>query len=157
MSAFKMGSLDHMHLMVPDRYEAACWYAENLGFEIVEEYEEWARVDGGPLHVSADGGRSGVALFEIREEHPAFKVEIGVAFAVDAPTFMAFADGLAERELSDGRGGQIAPSSVVDHDLCYAFYFQDPYGNAFELDCYDHAALKRDLVEKWGITPVRFW
>ena len=58
MSAFKMGSLDHIHLMVPDRYEAARWYAENLGFEIVEAYEEWAQVEGGPLHVSADGGRS---------------------------------------------------------------------------------------------------
>ena len=157
MPAFKMGSLDHIHLMVPDRYGAARWYAENLGFEIVGEYEEWARVDGGPLHLSADGGRSGIALFEIREGTPTSKIEIGVAFAVDAPTFVAFAEGVAERELSDGLGGRLTPSDVVDHDLCYAFYFQDPYGNAFELDCYDHAAVKRDLVEKKGITPVRFW
>ena len=53
MTHFKMGTLDHIHLMVPDRYEAARGYAENLGFEIVAEYEEWARVDGGPLQVSA--------------------------------------------------------------------------------------------------------
>ena len=106
---------------------------------------------------SADGGGSGLALFEIQEGTPTFKIEIGVAFAVGAPTFVAFAEGVAERELSDGRGGWLTPLDVVDNDLCCAFYFQDPYGNAFELDCYDHAAVKRDLVEKQGITPVRFW
>ena len=125
--------------------------------KIVEEYEEWARVDGGPLHVSADGGRSGLALFAIGEGTPSFKIEIGVAFAVDAASFVAFAEGLGERELSDGRGGRISAVSIVDHDLCYAFYFQDPFGNAFELDCYDHAAVNRTFVEKQGITPVRFW
>ncbi|MFP8876160.1 MAG: hypothetical protein VCB99_04460 [Myxococcota bacterium] len=45
----------------------------------------------------------------------------------------------------------------MDHDLCCAFYFQDPCGNTFELDCYDHARVKRDLVEAQGIQPVRFW
>ena len=39
-----MGTLDHIHLMVPDRYEAARWYVENLGFEIVEEYEFAVRI-----------------------------------------------------------------------------------------------------------------
>ena len=157
MSPFRMGSLDHIHLMVPDRYEAARWYSQKLGFEIVEEYDEWARVDGGPLHLSADGGRSGLALFEISEGTPSFTIEIGVAFSVDAASFVAFAEGLAKHQLSDGKGGTISSASIVDHDLCYAFYFQDPYGNAFELDCYDHAAVQRDLVDKQGITPVRFW
>lgn len=157
MKAFKMGSLDHIHLMVPDRYEAAAWYAEHLGFEVVEPYEVWAKVEGGPLHLSADGGRSGLALFERGAGHPDFKIEIGVAFAVDAESFVAFASNLEERELSDGRGGRIRADSVVDHDLCYAFYFEDPYGNAFELDCYDHAAVKRMLVDAQGISPIRFW
>ena len=143
--------------MVPDRYEAAAWYAEHLGFEVVEPYEVWAKVGGGPLHLSADGGRSGLALFERGGAHADFKLEIGVAFAVDAESFVAFASSLEERELADGRGGRIHADSVVDHDLCYAFYFEDPYGNAFELDCYDHAAVKRMLVEAQGITPVRFW
>ena len=157
MSPFRMGSLDHIHLMVPDRYEAARWYSQKLGFEIVEEYEDWARVEGGPLHISADGGRSGLALFEIGPETPRFKIEVGVAFAVDPGSFIAFAEELGERELPDGRGGRLTAASIVDHDLCYAFYFEDPFGNAFELDCYDHAAIKRDLVEKRGLTPVRFW
>ena len=30
-------------------------------------------------------------------------------------------------------------------------------GNKFELDTYDYDQVKRDLVEKHAITPVRFW
>ena len=57
MSPFRVGSLDHIHLVVPDRYAAARWYTEKLGFEIVEEYEEWARVEG--PSASGSGGRPG--------------------------------------------------------------------------------------------------
>jgi catechol 2,3-dioxygenase-like lactoylglutathione lyase family enzyme len=34
-----MGRLDHVHIRVPDRAEAARWYAEKLGFEPVEATE----------------------------------------------------------------------------------------------------------------------
>ncbi|MDQ1456110.1 MAG: hypothetical protein QOH28_1730, partial [Actinomycetota bacterium] len=37
-----MGRLDHVHIRVPDRAEAAAWYAEHLGFEPVEKYDFWA-------------------------------------------------------------------------------------------------------------------
>ena len=53
MSGFKMGSLDHMHPMVPEHYQAARWYQEKLGFEIVKPYEVWAEVEGEPLQISA--------------------------------------------------------------------------------------------------------
>ena len=157
MADFKMGKLDHMHLMVPDRYEAARWYRETLGFEIVEEYEEWARVKGGPLHISADGGQSGLALFEDGGPNAGTRISIGVAFSVEPAIFVAFANILASLGLRDPQGQELTSSSVVDHDLCYAFYFNDPYGNTLELDCYDHAAIERDLIEQEGITPVRFW
>ena len=156
MNGFSMGTLDHMHLMVPDRYEAARWFQKNLGFEIVEKYRAWAEVAGGPLHISADGGRSALALFE-RGQHPEFKVETAVAFRVGAEEFVTFGNELASIELRDAGGKPLEPASVVDHDLCYAYYFQDPYGNSFELDCYEYERVKRDLIEKKGITPVRFW
>jgi catechol 2,3-dioxygenase-like lactoylglutathione lyase family enzyme len=156
MSDFKMGTLDHMHLLVPDRYEAAFWYQQNLGFEIVKQYEVWAQVEGGPLHISADGGRSGLALFE-RGQHPEFRVETSVAFRVRAGEFVAFADNLSSANLRGMNGQPLKRESVVDHDLCYAYYFQDPYGNRFELDCYDYDEVRRDLVEQHSIIPVRFW
>ncbi len=151
-----MGTLDHMHLLVPDRQEAARWYQENLGFEIVGEYAAWAELEGGPLHISADGGKSAIALFE-RGQHPDFKVETWVAFRVSADPFVTFADELASKSIQDGDGKPLERESVVDHDLCYAYYFRDPYGNRFELDCYDYDRVNRDLIQKYAITPIRFW
>ena len=60
-----MGRLDHVHIRVPDRAQAARWYAEHLGFEPVDTYDFWATgFEGGPLQISADGGRTTLALFE---------------------------------------------------------------------------------------------
>ena len=71
---FAMGTLDHVHVMVPDRAAAARWYSERLGFEPVEKYELWTNeIDGVPLPISADGGQSMLALFEITAENPGQK------------------------------------------------------------------------------------
>jgi hypothetical protein len=121
MRGFKMGTLDHMHLLVPDRYQAARWYQENLGFEIMKQYEAWAEVDG------------------------------------DASQFVTFANGLLSTNISGTNGEPLKRESVVDHDLCYAYYFQDLYANRFELDCYDYDDVKRELIQKHALTPVRFW
>lgn len=39
MTGFKMGTLDHVHVRVGDRDEAARWYHDHLGFEPVAEFE----------------------------------------------------------------------------------------------------------------------
>jgi catechol 2,3-dioxygenase-like lactoylglutathione lyase family enzyme len=60
-----MGRLDHVHIRVPDRLEAAVWYRDHLGFEPVDRFDFWASVvEGGPLQISADGGGTMLALFE---------------------------------------------------------------------------------------------
>jgi catechol 2,3-dioxygenase-like lactoylglutathione lyase family enzyme len=57
-----------VHIRVPDRAEAARWYAEHLGFEPVGEFDFWASgFEGGPLQISADGGATTLALFEASE------------------------------------------------------------------------------------------
>src|SRR5690606_39535994 len=92
MGRFRMGSLDHVHIRVPDRAAAAAWYAEHLGFEPVDQFGFWAsEVDGGPLQISADGGRTMLALFEASEGHPMVPQRTGVAFTVDATTCLEFA------------------------------------------------------------------
>src|SRR3954468_10758511 len=94
-ATFRMGRLDHVHIRVPDRAEAARWYAEHLGFEPVEEYRFWAEgFEGGPLQISADGGRTTLALFEASEAHPMAAYQPGIAFSVDAESFVAFARSL---------------------------------------------------------------
>jgi catechol 2,3-dioxygenase-like lactoylglutathione lyase family enzyme len=157
MGKFRMGSLDHVHIRVPDRAEAAAWYAEHLGFEPVEAYEFWATdLDGGPLQISADGGKTTLALFEASDGHPLVLQETGVAFSVDADTFAGFVRSLPG-EIQSPLGRPLEPTDVVDFDLCWAIDLVDPWGNRYELNCYDYDTVTTDLVEADGITPTRYW
>jgi catechol 2,3-dioxygenase-like lactoylglutathione lyase family enzyme len=152
---FRLGRLDHVHLRVPDREAAAAWYSDNLGFEAVEEYRFWAvGIDGGPLQMSADGGATSLALFQAGDGQPI--VAQHVAFSVDAPSFVAFARSLPG-DICDADGSPLTPDAVVDFDLCWAFDFVDPWGHQFELNCYDHEAVRITLIEADGIVPARKW
>ncbi len=152
-----MGRLDHVHLRVPDRAAAAEWYAANLGFEPVMAYDFWANgFEGGPLQISADGGRTTLALFEASDDHPLVPQHLGVAFSVDADTFLAFAHSLP-RGLDTNQGHPLQIDDVVDFDLAWAYNFADPWGNEFELNCYDYDVIREALVVRAGITPVRYW
>ncbi|MGI9604045.1 MAG: VOC family protein [Acidimicrobiales bacterium] len=157
MPRFRMGTLDHVHVMVPDRAVAAAWYAEHLGFEPVEEYDMWAtEVEFGPLQISADGGRSMLALFEIGEGHPERAQENGIAFSVDASTFADFARSLPNA-IVDPSGRALTADDVVDFDLCWAYNLADPWGNVYELNCYQYDLVRTSLIEPDGISPVRYW
>jgi catechol 2,3-dioxygenase-like lactoylglutathione lyase family enzyme len=154
---FRMGRLDHVHIRVPDRDAAARWYREHLGFEPVEAYDFWARgLDGGPLQISADGGRTTLALFEASEAHPMVPQRTGVAFSVDADAFIAFARSLPCGIDHEG-GRPLTRADLVDFDLCWAFDLVDPWGNRYELNCYDHDRVRTELVEADGLDPVRYW
>jgi len=57
-TSFRVDQLDHVELLVPDRYEAARWYERVLGLAIVSDYEYWAQDPNGPLMISPDGVHS---------------------------------------------------------------------------------------------------
>ena len=155
--SFRMGRLDHVHIRVPDRAEAAAWYARHLGFEPVERFAFWANgFEGGPLQISADGGQTTLALFEVSEGHPMVAQATGVAFSVDAENFISFARSLPG-EINGTSGRPLVSDDVIDFDLCWAYDFADPWGNRYELHCYDYDRIKTDLIEPDGITPVRYW
>jgi len=154
---FRLGRLDHVHIRVPDRAEAARWYAEHLGFEPVAEFAFWTEgFPGGPLQISADGGRTMLALFEAGDGHPMVRQETGVAFSVDAESFLAFARALPG-EIRSPQGEPLTIGDVVDFDLCWAYDFADPWGNHYELNCYDYDAVYAALVDTDGVVPVRYW
>jgi catechol 2,3-dioxygenase-like lactoylglutathione lyase family enzyme len=155
--AFRMGRLDHVHIRVPDRAEAAAWYAQHLGFEPVSRYEFWAMgFEGGPLQISADGGKTMLALFEASDGHPMIAQQTGVAFSVDADTFALFTRSLPG-DINEPFGRPLVADDMIDFDMCWAFDFADPWGNQYELNCYEHARVRAELVEPDGITPVRYW
>jgi catechol 2,3-dioxygenase-like lactoylglutathione lyase family enzyme len=146
-----------MHIRVPDRAEAAAWYEEHLGFEAVEQFDFWATgFEGGPLQISADGGATMLALFEATESHPMVPQQTGVAFSVDVETFCEFARSLPG-EIRSPLGRPLEPSDVIDFDMCWAFDLTDPWGNQYELNCYDYDRVKAELIDPHAITPTRYW
>lgn len=156
-SRFRMGRLDHVHILVPDRQIAAQWYAEHLGFEPVQRFDFWATgIPGGPLQLSADGGQTMLALFEASEQHPMIPQKAGVAFSLDADGFMAFARGLP-CGIDSPAGRPLDVGDIVDFDLCWAYNLADPWGNQYELNCYDYQRVAVELIQAEGIDPVRYW
>ncbi len=154
---FRMGRLDHVHIRVPDRDEAARWYAEQLGFEPVQAYDFWANgFEGGPLQISADGGATTLALFQVSEGHPMEPQRTGVAFSVDADTFIDFARSLP-RGIDHPGGEPLAITDLVDFDLCWAFDLVDPWGNQYELNCYEYERVRDELVAADGVRVERYW
>lgn len=152
-----MGRLDHVHIRVPDRADAAAWYAAHLGFEPVKDYEFWATdVPGGPLQISADGGETTLALFEASTGHPMISQQTGVAFSVEPEVFIAFARSLPG-QICGPDGKPLTPADLIDFDICWAFDLADPWGNQYELNCYDYDRVKVDFVDADDIIPVRYW
>jgi catechol 2,3-dioxygenase-like lactoylglutathione lyase family enzyme len=154
---FTMGRLDHVHIRVPDRAEAARWYAQHLGFEPVERFDFWANgFEGGPLQISADGGRTMLALFEATDDHPMAPQTTGVAFSVDADSFVSFARSLP-CGISTPGGEPLRVDHLVDFDICWAFELADPWSNRYELNCYEYERVRTELVAADAVDVQRYW
>lgn len=143
---FRVEQVDHVHVYVRDRREAARWYERVLGLSVVESHSD--SEEGGPLVVSSDGGSTGLALFRRSEDETWPSVATTVAFRVGGEGFLAF---LARqgREAEDGEasaGPRLTREDVIDHDYCYSVYFSDPDGNPYELTTYDYEAVREGLA-----------
>ena len=127
-------TLDHVELFVPDRVQAADWYARVLGCRPVPGTEGWAAHPQGPLMVSPDGGRTKLALFagEPQGGRPTAGFH-RVAFRLPGAEWLAFVARLPELGLKEGGGG----ARVVDHTGAWSVYFTDPFGHHLEVTTYD--------------------
>jgi hypothetical protein len=97
-----------------------------------------------------------LALFEAGDGHPMVAQETGVAFSVDAANFVSFARTLPG-EINTPLGRPLVPDDVIDFDMCWAFELADPWGNRYELNCYEYDRIRIDLIEADAVTPVRYW
>lgn len=134
---FRVDSIDHVELYVPDQRRAAAWYGEVLGLRVVEEFEHWAA--GGPLMVATASGSTMLALFAGQPGHrhgltPDFR---RVAFRVGAEAFVDFMERLPEMELEAEDGAHLTAADVVDHGASLSAYFEDPWGHLLELTTYE--------------------
>ena len=146
MGHYAVGSLDHVELFVPDRYEAASWYEHALGLEIVEECRPWADNPQGPLMISSDGGATKLALFTGEPQRARETAGFHrVAFVVDGRGFLAFLERVPGLTLQDHQGRPVHADAAVDHQQAYSVYFCDPYGHRLEVTTYDYDAVRAAL------------
>ena len=131
-------SHDHVHLLVTEREAAAAWYERVLGFERLEASED----PYGPLTISADGGRTSLALFTSRVAAEPNRV---VALRLDAQGFVTFAARLLEVEIPSTNRVRLRPEDVVDHGDVLSFYLADPDGNGYEMATYEVDEARRGL------------
>ena len=141
-----MTRIDHIELFVPERWQAAKWYQQVLGLEIIPEYEHWASDPRGPLMISSDGGDTKLALFEGTpqgsRETAGFHL---VAFRMDAESFVRFLHGIDRLELTNHRGQRVTAAMVSDHTAAWSIYFNDPYGHRLEVTSYENEQVKLGL------------
>lgn len=132
--------IDHVHVEVADREEAADWFEDVLGLTRAEALAEWAAHPMGPLILATPDGLPVLSLFA-RDAKPASR-DATIAFRVSGDDFLGFLARLDGITLSYNEGGRLTREHVVDHDMAWSIYFFDPWGNRFEITTYDYAAVQ---------------
>ncbi len=125
--------IDHIHVYVPDREEAADWFHQVLGFNVVEALRTWA-TDGGPLTIEDESGSVHLALFQREDIVPS----TAIAFGADATNFLEWKERLENKGIL---------LRCTDHELAWSVYFKDPFGNMYEITTNEHAAVSLVLGE----------
>jgi catechol 2,3-dioxygenase len=123
--------IDHIHVYVPSRVDAAKWFETVLGFKVSEPLRIWA-TDGGPLTIENQSGTIHLALF--KQEN--FEPSKAIAFAADTENFLEW------KEILEAEG---ILARCTDHDLAWSLYFNDPYQNVYEITTYEHAQVSSAL------------
>ena len=143
---FKIHQIDHVELTVPSRFEAAKWYSQVLGLEIIDELKFWADDPNGPLMIATPSGDTKLALFRGESEGsiPGNGFHL-VAFRTDAENFLSFLDELASLDLKDCKGQAVNRHSVANHKQAFSIYFCDPWQNQLEITCYENAVVRKRL------------
>lgn len=138
--------IDHLEVSVPDRYEAARWYRTVFGLEIMHgPVWDWAvNLPGGPLFLANPTTNAKVSLFEGEPLHGHSPIGLTrAAFRMDGASFVRFLDRLDELELYNDHGKRVTPRHLTDHRAIWAIYFNDPYGNRYEVNTYDYELVKQ--------------
>ena len=140
MSGFSVDAIDHIELYIEDQAKSVKWYNEIFGFKIIKEFEFWSKSEEGPLFVGNTENNVKLALFKgTRANDGSIR---RIAFRVSGKNFLSFLGKLSDSPVFPF-GKKIPKDNVVDHEISYSIYFNDPDGNKLELTSYDY-----DLLHK---------
>jgi len=123
----KLQIIDHIHVFVPDRQKALDWYSAILGFKPVNRLLFWAKT--GPLTIGNEEGSIQIALFEGELSNKTTGEE-----------FINW-----HKRINNALSEFI---EVEDHSVSFSIYFEDPYGNPYEITSYDYDILSNHYNEK---------
>ena len=129
--------IDHVHVEVRSRAEAAAWLERVLGLKPDDSLTTWAAHPRGPLILKTAKGERALALFE-RPDGDRPQRDHTIAFVADGRDWLTFLREVESLALVNGRGERLTARSFVDHDLSWSIYFIDPDGNRFEVTTYDY-------------------
>ncbi|QMU54257.1 MAG: hypothetical protein GKS07_04685 [Nitrosopumilus sp.] len=140
LTDFSIEDIDHIEIFVTDREKAAKWYMKIFGLKAIKELEAWAKI--GPLFVGTEDRSVTLAIMNGKKSNDGSINRM--AFRTTGEKFMDFLNRVDDMELFFLREN-VTKEQVVDHDLSYSIYFDDPDGNKLELTCYDHDYLKSKI------------
>ena len=130
----KLQNIDHIHVFVPDRQEALGWYNTILGFKPIKRLMFWAET--GPLTIGNDEGTIHIALFKGK---PKSNRSV-IAFNATGEEFIDW-----HKRINNVLNEVI---EVDDHSVSFSIYFEDPYGNPYEITSYEYEILSNHYNKK---------
>jgi catechol 2,3-dioxygenase-like lactoylglutathione lyase family enzyme len=150
VSPFSIQRIDHIKVSVPDRYEAAAWYQEVFGLTIMRgpAWDAAAASPDGPLFLGVEDALDATKVVLLEGEPLGKHPPIGLtraAFSVDGQSFLRFLDRLDDLALFDEEGERLTRSHLVDQWIAWSLYFNDPYGNRYELLTYDYETVRQQV------------
>ena len=140
MTDFSIQDVDHIEMFVSDREKAAKWYEETFGLKPIKELDVWSKI--GPLFIGTENREVTLALMNGKKDIDGSINRM--AFRTTGWQFLDFLNRIDEMGLFFLKE-KVTKEQVVDHDLSYSIYSDDPDGNKLELTCYDHEYLKSKI------------
>lgn len=133
----KIGDIDHIEVFVKDRIKASQWYEKIFGLSPIQELGMWANI--GPLFIGNKGKTVKLALIDGTKDNDGSINRM--AFSASGENFVSFINNLNDVKVYFLKH-RVTKKDLVDHDLSYSIYFDDPDGNKLELTCYEHDYVK---------------
>ncbi len=137
---FSIEDIDHLEVFVKDRTKSAKWHEEIFGLTEIKELEMWSRLVRCLLETKTNQSHS-LLMNGKKDTDDSIN---RMTFRTTGEKFVDFINHsnkikvffLEER---------VTKENLVDHDLSYSIYFDDPDGNKLELTCYDHDFVKSKI------------